>query len=78
MDEHLYHPKIYKKQLCQDFNAGNCEAYYCPFAHGYSELTGTSDESLMHHQNNLDPVNSTPPHLNVHNQMPLENSGVCL
>lgn len=38
-EEQMYHPKIYKTLCCNQFmKDGWCERYYCPFAHGETEL----------------------------------------
>ena len=39
LEEQIYHPKIYKTVLCDQFQAdGWCERYYCPFAHYENEV----------------------------------------
>lgn len=40
-EEQVYHPKVYKRVLCQRYIQNQCPRYYCPFAHGVSELQGT-------------------------------------
>lgn len=40
-EEQVYHPKVYKRVLCQRYIKNQCPRYYCPFAHGVSELQGT-------------------------------------
>lgn len=35
-EEQMYHPMIYKTQICRDYP--KCQKPYCPFAHGLAEL----------------------------------------
>ncbi|KAJ1604905.1 CCCH RNA binding domain-containing protein [Cryptosporidium canis] len=37
MEEVIYHPLVYKSELCQAFQKGECKAYYCHLIHGLAE-----------------------------------------
>lgn len=40
-EEQMYHPLVYKSQLCRDWP--ECTKHFCPFAHGTSELRSGQD-----------------------------------
>ncbi|CUV06125.1 unnamed protein product [Cryptosporidium hominis] len=37
MEEVIYHPLIYKSELCTAFQKGECKTYYCHLIHGLAE-----------------------------------------
>lgn len=37
MEEVIYHPLVYKSELCQAFQKGECKTYYCHLIHGLAE-----------------------------------------
>ncbi|KAH8583916.1 zinc finger protein [Cryptosporidium sp. chipmunk genotype I] len=37
MEEVIYHPLIYKSELCAAFQKGECKTYYCHLIHGLAE-----------------------------------------
>ncbi|CEM09035.1 unnamed protein product [Vitrella brassicaformis CCMP3155] len=36
-EEIVYHPLFYKMHICQKYQEGGCDTYYCPFIHGFAE-----------------------------------------
>eukprot|EP00919_Chromeraceae_sp_WS-2016_P020227 GHVR01048164.1.p1 GENE.GHVR01048164.1~~GHVR01048164.1.p1 ORF type:complete len:135 (-),score=5.71 GHVR01048164.1:109-513(-) len=46
-EEQLFHPKLYKTLLCTDYERyGTCPRFYCPLAHGISELNDFVDGTI--------------------------------
>ncbi|KAF7457265.1 putative zinc finger protein [Cryptosporidium felis] len=37
IEEVIYHPLLYKKELCTAFQKGECKTYYCHLVHGLAE-----------------------------------------
>lgn len=43
-EEQMYHPLVYKTQLCNFFHQQKgCDKHFCPFAHGINELANPED-----------------------------------